>query len=73
MATISLGRGLRSAERPVELMGSAVSRLIRVLVAWQVRAAERVALERLDDAALKDIGLSRADVAGESRKPFWRE
>lgn len=32
---------------------------------------QRRALERLDDAALRDIGLSRADVAAESRLPLW--
>ncbi len=29
-------------------------------------------LARLDDAMLKDIGLSRADVESEIGKPFWR-
>jgi uncharacterized protein YjiS (DUF1127 family) len=28
-------------------------------------------LARLDDAALKDLGLSRADVARELAQPFW--
>ena len=32
---------------------------------------QRRALARLDDAALKDIGLSRADVASELRRPLW--
>ena len=33
---------------------------------------ERRALQAMDDAALKDMGLSRADVEGELAKPFWR-
>ena len=45
---------------------------IRLLLAWQERARQRRHLSGLGDQALKDIGLSRADVAGESSKPFWR-
>ncbi|HWT99049.1 MAG TPA: DUF1127 domain-containing protein [Terriglobales bacterium] len=29
-------------------------------------------LSRLDEAMLKDIGLSRADIEREIEKPFWR-
>ena len=29
-------------------------------------------LAGLNDSMLRDIGLTRADVAGETRKPFWR-
>ncbi len=39
---------------------------------WHRRARERAQLARLDDRALKDIGLNRADVAQEYGKPFWR-
>jgi uncharacterized protein YjiS (DUF1127 family) len=38
---------------------------------WALRE-ERRALGALDDATLKDIGLSRADVERELAKPFWR-
>lgn len=42
---------------------------------WLQRAYElseqRQQLARLDDAALKDLGLSRADVWQESQRPFW--
>lgn len=72
MATITVHRGLRTAERPFTVIGGLAGRVLRVLVAWQVRANERAALASLDDAALKDIGLSRADVAAEADKPFWR-
>lgn len=44
-----------------------------VLEVWQQRARSRRLLAALPDEALKDIGLSRADAVGESRKPFWRE
>ena len=42
------------------------------LLLWQRRASERRALAQLDDRILRDLGLSRAEVAGELRKPFWR-
>ena len=33
---------------------------------------QRRALLRLDDAMLKDLGLSRVDALQEGNKPFWR-
>ncbi|MBX6320526.1 MAG: DUF1127 domain-containing protein [Rhodospirillaceae bacterium] len=50
----------------------AIDRLVERLFVWQRRIADRRALESLDDRMLRDIGLSRADVFVESRKPFWR-
>lgn len=38
---------------------------------WQQLRHERQQLWRLSDAALKDIGLSRADVEREASRPFW--
>ncbi|WAJ35616.1 DUF1127 domain-containing protein [Pseudomonas sp. GOM7] len=43
----------------------------RVLRRWQQLARERRQLAALDMAALKDLGLSRADVIQESERPFW--
>lgn len=37
---------------------------------WQV-ARERRQLRRLDEHALKDIGISRADAEREASRPFW--
>ena len=42
------------------------------LLLWQETWRQRKRLAALDDAALKDIGLSQADVAAELRKPVWR-
>jgi uncharacterized protein YjiS (DUF1127 family) len=39
-------------------------RLLLAFEAWQDRRASRRALYRMDDRALADIGLSRADVEG---------
>lgn len=43
----------------------------RMLQRWRQLARERGQLARLDDAALKDLGLSRADVLQEAERPFW--
>lgn len=72
MATITMHKSLRSMERPFTLAGGLAVRILRLLVAWQMRANERAALANLDDAALKDMGLSRADISAEACKPFWR-
>ena len=45
--------------------------MVRVLQ-WQERAQERQALERMDERMLKDMGLSKADVARETTKKFWQ-
>lgn len=49
-----------------------ITSAINGLLAWQERAAERRHLQSLDDNALRDIGLSRADVANAFSKPSWR-
>lgn len=47
----------------------------RSLFAFAQRAAslyrQRAALRRLDDAALRDIGLSRTQAATEANRPIW--
>lgn len=48
-------------------------RLLDVLQTWHGRMRERRALLQLDDRMLKDVGLSRADVAHEAGKPFWMD
>jgi uncharacterized protein YjiS (DUF1127 family) len=41
------------------------------LARWQIRARQRHRLGELEDWALVDMGLTRADVAREIDKPFW--
>lgn len=48
------------------------TRLAGLLRLWTLRASERRALARLDDHALADIGMSRAEARREAAKPFWR-
>ena len=42
------------------------------LLVWQERIRQRRHLDSLDDRLLKDVGLSRADIAREVDKPFWQ-
>lgn len=60
----------RHAAAPVR--SGLVSRLLQTLLTWQERAHQRHALGQLNGRDLHDLGLSRADVAFEARKPFWR-
>jgi uncharacterized protein YjiS (DUF1127 family) len=47
-------------------------RLARAAATWQRRNRERAQLATLDDRALRDVGLSRADAWALANKPFWR-
>ena len=58
-------RPRRAAERESATIGSRAASLLRYVLAWSERIRQRRALQALDDSALKDIGLSRADVMRE--------
>jgi len=45
--------------------------LERVLI-WHQRSVARHRLRGLNDHMLKDIGISRAEIEAECRKPFWK-
>ncbi len=49
----------------------AAARALRTWLTWQERDRQRHALAQLDARMLKDVGLSRAEVALELRKPLW--
>jgi len=66
MGTISLGRLF------IRPMGRIGARCMEFLLEVWMLDRERRALQAMDDAALKDMGLSRSDVEGELAKPFWR-
>ena len=66
MGTISLDRLFI---RPMSRIGT---RSLEFLLEVWTLDRERRALQAMDDAALKDMGLSRADIEGELAKPFWR-
>lgn len=80
MATISLSRIFdtvdnrpgRGARRFAGLPQRHRRTLLDLLLLWHARATQRHHLAQLDDAMLKDIGLSRIDAEREAAKPFWR-
>ncbi len=55
-----------------EILLEAATRALRTLVTWHERGRQRRALAQLDARMLTDLGLSRAEIAMESRKPFWQ-
>ena len=61
----------RSGGAVLKIVVASVLEILDGLVIWRERARQRHALQSIDDRGLKDIGLSRADVVRESRKPFW--
>ena len=63
----TLGSGPTVAMRA----GGLVSRVVEKALYWRDLARGRRHLATLDDYLLRDVGLSRADVEREYRKPFW--
>ncbi|WP_261841431.1 DUF1127 domain-containing protein [Aliamphritea ceti] len=62
-----------------QLLASICERIGRLLILTRGASAacifnyrSRLQLERLDDDALKDIGVSRADALAEAGKPCWK-
>ncbi len=43
----------------------------RSILRWLERWRERQTLRDLNDAVLRDVGLTRADVEHEINRPFW--
>ena len=50
---------------------SLLRRVFDLLCTWQRRHETRCRLAELDDRALRDVGLTRAQVQVEASKPFW--
>lgn len=53
-------------------LGFLAIRALDGLANWHERLRERDSLRTMDDRMLKDVGLSRADIAREARKTFWQ-
>jgi len=45
---------------------------VRVVARWIERVRQRRVLAGLDDAMLRDIGITRVEAVRECEKPFWR-
>ena len=48
-------------------------RLLILLALWRHRVRVRHELARMDDRALRDMGVGRTEQWAECGKPFWRE
>lgn len=75
MGTIHLqGRGLLAewAAWTVHHALLAMTAVLGLMLTWYMRRQQRFDLAALDERGLRDVGLSRADVAREVDKPFWR-
>jgi len=46
--------------------------LAALIATWQSRAKQRRELQEMEPRILRDLGLSKAEAAFESAKPFWR-
>lgn len=51
--------------------GFSLRHLMEKIARWYQLNRERALLASLSDEALKDMGLSRADVEHETVRPFW--
>ena len=69
----SSGRGQLRVGADFGGLGSGwLSSTLSTVRRWSERRSQRRALGLLDERMLKDIGLTRTDVAHEQRKPFWQ-
>jgi uncharacterized protein YjiS (DUF1127 family) len=58
----------------LEIGFSSLYRILkRKMIIWYQRSKQRRALGDLDDRLLRDVGISRKQVAKETRKSFWCE
>ncbi len=55
-----------------ELAGALAIHGVLKIIVWQERARERNRLASMDDFMLRDIGLSRSQIARETNKVFWQ-
>lgn len=69
--TINVVPGRSAPESLWTLARDWSSFVLRQVLTWRERARQRRHLSLLDDRLLKDIGLTRADLDAEVRKPFW--
>jgi uncharacterized protein YjiS (DUF1127 family) len=62
----------RSGFRSFGLARRALIAGLKRLLPWQERASQRHHLSMAEEHMLRDVGLRRADLEPEIRKPFWR-
>ena len=59
--------------RAAPAFGAPLATASHLVAAWRRRTRERREMARLDHRALRDLGLSEAQVRYEANKPFWRD
>lgn len=74
MAQIAHARHLAylSAQRPLPVLSAIALRSAVVLAQWSERRRTRMALTKLDDHMLRDIGIERAEALEEAARKFWQ-
>ena len=72
MARANLHQSTSGQALPVASPRGLWRRFIALIVTWQSRAQQRRELLDADSRVLRDLGLSKAEVAAEASKPFWR-
>ena len=65
MPAVSISRNVRFVRSRLSLRG-----LAKAIIDIDARHRSRVQLQELDDNMLRDMGLTRADVAEELRRPL---
>ena len=60
------------ADKPLPVTAQIALAIAVVFVKWEHRRRSRIALSRLDDHLLADIGLKREAAVHEAGLPFWR-
>ena len=65
-------RSAHGGERARPTGGTGAGHALTLLRRWMERRRQRRALAGLDEALLRDVGLTREDVRRETEKPFWR-
>ncbi|HUC16560.1 MAG TPA: DUF1127 domain-containing protein [Acetobacteraceae bacterium] len=72
MNQLVIARRTPSSSRPLGVALAAFRSLGEQVAAWRKRQRERAEMFALDEASLKDLGISRAQANFERGKPFWR-
>lgn len=76
MATLTVAGNVAARENfrhaPRIEIGSLLLAVVDRVDDWLERRAQRLALAEMTPDQLKDVGLSAADIARETSKPFWQ-
>jgi uncharacterized protein YjiS (DUF1127 family) len=70
-ATTTATPAIGMARRTTSPARGTLDAIADTLALWRERTAQRHRLRDIDDHLLVDMGLTRADIDRESRKPFW--